>query len=257
MKLICILGSMKNVHAIVLAAGKGKRMNARQLPKVLYPIAGRPMVLYVLETLAKVGIDQPVLVVGFLAHKVKELLKNGYRYAIQRKRLGTGHAVQAAATLLKDEPGCTLILYGDNPFIRASSIKRSIAAVTEQGATVAVMTGLMKGKDFDSFGRVITDQAGHVQRIVEVKDATTNEKKVRLMNIGGYAVDNQWLWKVLKHLKKSQASGEYYITDIVGEAVKQGKKVKAILIEDEAEAIGVNTLDHLAEAERLLKASRR
>ena len=243
---------MEQIHAIVLAAGKGKRMNSKSIPKVLFPIAGKPMVSYLIETLAKVGIGQPIIVVGFLGKKVIEALGHSYTYVSQRKRLGTGHAVIAARTVLHDKPGCTLILYGDNPFIRASSLKRSIAAVTEQGATVAVMTGLMRSKEFDAFGRVITDKTGHVLRIVEAKDATEQEKKVRLMNIGGYAVDNAWLWGALKKIKKSRATGEYYITDIIGEATKEGKKVISIRIEDAAEAIGINTLQHLAEAERLL-----
>lgn len=246
---------MKNVYAIVLAAGKGKRMNSRQLPKMLYPIAGQPMLLYVVATLAKVGIEQPIIVVGFLADKIKELLNGGYQYVHQKKRLGTGHAVLACASLLKAKPGCTLIINGDQPFFRASTIKRLAAAITDQGATVAVLTGLMDSKEFDAFGRVMTDKTGHVLRIVELKDATPKERSIRLMNLGGYAVDNQWLWGALKKLKKSPASGEYYITDIVAEAVREGKKVKAITIENKAEAIGINTMDHLLEAERLFTAS--
>lgn len=249
-----IVSNMSNIYAIVLAAGKGKRMNSKALPKILYPLAGRPMLAYVLEMLKEAGVAKIIIVVGFLAKKVEETFGPSYTYVHQRKRLGTGHAVVAAKPVLEGKDGCTLIMYGDQPFFKPSSIKRSIEAVTVRGATVAVMTGLMKSQEFDAFGRVLTDQTGHVLRIVEVKDATENEKKVRLMNLGGYAVDNKWLWRVLPKIKKSRVSGEYYITDIVGEAVKEGKKVISIQIEDKAEAIGINTHEHLEEAERLFKS---
>lgn len=245
---------MENVHAIVLAAGKGTRMKSKTLPKVLFPIAGKPMLAYVLDSLAQVGITNPTIIVGFLAKKVMDTFGDRYSYALQRKRLGTGHAVMAAKTQLADKKGCTLIINGDQPFFKPGSITRLAAAIQEKGATVAVLTGLMRSKEFDAFGRVITDKEGHVLRIVEVKDANDAEKSVRLMNLGGYAVDNEWLWKTLKTLKKSRATGEYYITDIIGAAVAEGKKVVSIRIEDKAEAIGINTLDHLAEAERLFAA---
>lgn len=244
---------MEKIHAIVLAAGKGSRMKAKTTPKVLFPIDGKPMLAYLLDTLTKAGIERPTIVVGFLAKKVMDTFGDNYPYAYQRKRLGTGHAVMAARDHLEKEEGCTLIINGDHPFFRPSTFKRLTDAVTERGATVAVLTGQMRSKEFDGFGRVLTDKEGHVQSIIEVKDATEREKKVRLMNLGGYAVDNEWLWKTLKKLKKSRATGEYYITDIVGAAVSEGKKVVAIKIEDKNEALGINTHDHLAEAEKILK----
>ncbi len=242
---------MKNIHAVVLAAGKGTRMKSKTLPKVLFPIADKPMLFYVLNTLKEIGITQPIIVVGFLAKKVMAAVGETYPFAQQRKRLGTGHAVMASKLHLKDKEGCTLIINGDQPFFKASSLKRLTDAITEKGATVAVLTGLMRSKEFDAFGRVMTDKEGHVLRIVEVKDANDKEKTVRLMNLGGYAVDNKWLWTVLPKLKKSRATGEYYITDIIGAAVAEGKKVYSIRIEEKAEAIGINNLQHLAEAERL------
>ncbi len=247
--------SNQNIYAIVLAAGKGKRMKSKSLPKVLFPIAGQPMLRYVLDTLAEVGLRQPIIVVGFLGKQIEAMFGDRYTYAEQRKRLGTGHAVIATRALLHQKTGCTLIINGDQPFFKASSLKRLTEPITSGKATVAVMTGLMRSKEFDAFGRVMTDKDGHVQRIVELKDANDKEKSVRLMNLGGYAVDNAWLWQALKRIKKSRATGEYYITDIIAEAVKEGRKVVPVKIESKAEAIGINTLDHLAEAERLLKTT--
>lgn len=242
---------MKNIHAIVLAAGKGTRMNATTMPKVLFPVAGRPMLAHLLDSLAAAGITRPIIVVGFLAEKVKETFGDAYDYVLQSEQLGTGHAVQMARESLENEDGCTLIINGDHPFFRPATFQRLVKAVNEQNATVAVLSGLMHGEEFDAFGRLVTDDEGHVQRIVEVKDATEEEKAIRLMNLGGYAVDNKWLWHALEDLTKSAATGEYYITDIVGKAVEEGKKVVAVRIEDEAEALGINTLDHLAEAEKI------
>lgn len=247
---------MNNIHAIVLAAGKGTRMQSDTLPKVLFPIAGKPMLTYVLDALKAAGIEKPLIIVGFLAAKIKETFGDSYTYVWQKEQLGTGHAVVSAKALLHDKDGTTLIINGDQPFFSPNTLKRLASAINDRGATVAVLTGLMRSKEFDAFGRVVTDKDGHVLRIVEVKDATEKEKSIRSMNLGGYAVDNQWLWPVLKNLKKSRSTGEYYITDIIGEAVRQGKKVIAIRIEDKAEAIGINTLDHLAEAERLFATAK-
>lgn len=243
---------MNKVHAIVLAAGKGTRMKAKTIPKVLFPVSGKPMLAYLLETLKAATIDSPILVVGFLGHKVVDTFGQfAYRYVFQNKRLGTAHAVKAALPLLKDESGATLILNGDHPFYRATTFQRLADAVLQKGATVAVLTGNLNGEEFDAFGRVITDQAGHVLRIVEAKDANEEERSVRLMNLGCYCVDNQWLWQAIKKVKKSPVSGEYYVTDLVSLAVKEDKKIIAIHIENETEAIGINTLDHLADAERV------
>ncbi len=212
------------------------------------------MLAHTLKSLHEAGIASPIIVVGFLAKKVMAAFGDSYKYSLQRKRLGTAHAVGSARPFLGEKEGCTLILSGDQPFFRPSTVKRLVSAVIEKGATVAVLTGLMEDKEFDAFGRVLTDEQGHVLRIVEVKDATEEEKKVRLMNLGGYAVDNAWLWQTLKKIKKSPATGEYYLTDIIAAAVNEGKKVISIQIEDKAEAIGINTLDHLAEAERIFQS---
>ncbi len=243
---------MKDIHAIVLAAGRGKRMQSKSLPKVLFKIGGQPMLSYVFKSLAASGIESPIVVIGFMGKKIVAAFPS-QRYVWERRQLGTGHAVTKARPLLEGQSGCTLIINGDQPFFRPSTLKRLSEAVTKQGAAVAVLTGLMESEEFDAFGRVVTDAAGHILRIVELKDASETEKKIRLMNLGGYAVDNAWLWPALRKLKKSPVSGEYYITDIVSLAVAKGKKVIAIPIEDKGEAIGINTLAHLAEAERLFQ----
>lgn len=244
--------SNNNLFAVVLAAGKGTRMNSDALPKVLFPIHGRPMLSYVTDTLRGLGIEKPILIIGYLADKVKEAMGPDFDYALQQEQLGTAHAVLSAENLLKDKKGITLIVSGDQPFISADSLMQLKQAVAG-GATLALLTVDTDSPNYDAFGRVIIIPAGYVQKIVEVKNATEAEKQVRLMNLGTYAVDNEWLWSALHNVKKNEVTGEYYVTDIVELAVAAGKKVSPVFIESETEALGINTPEHLAEAEKVIK----
>ncbi len=246
-------------YAIVLAAGKGTRMQSSTQPKVLFPIANRPMLAHVLDYLQQAGLanDQIVIVVGFLAEMVEERFALGYHFVRQTELLGTADSAKRAEPILADKgEGVTVIVNGDQPFFRPSSIQRLTQAI-ENGATMAVLTGDMADPEFDGFGRVITDSEGCVQKIVEVKDATEEQRAIRLMNLGGYACNNQWLWSALNKIEKSPVTGEYYITDLIDLAVSEGKKAVAIQIEDRAEALGINTLEHLAAAEAIAKQSSR
>lgn len=243
--------SMSNIHAIVLAAGKGTRMKATTIPKVLFPVAGQPMLSYLLKTLKNAKIVRPILVVGFCGDKVREAYGQDYDYVTQQEQLGTGHAVLQVEPLLADKDGCTLILNGDHPFYRAETLRRMVSAVIDDGATIALLSGRFDSPDFDAFGRVVCDENKKVIRIVEAKDATEEIRDIRLMNLGCYAVDNRWLWQALPKIEKSPVTGEYYVTDLVAEAVADGKKVIAVEIKDSREALGINTLEHLAEAEKI------
>lgn len=239
------------LFAVVLAAGKGTRMNSDSLPKVLFPINGRPMLSYVTNTLSSLGINKPILIVGYLANKVKEAMGVNFDYALQTEQLGTAHAVLSAESFLSGKSGVTLIISGDQPFISTDSLKKLTQAVAG-GATLALLTVDTDNPSYDGFGRVIINPSGYVQKIIEAKNANEAERHVRLMNLGTYAVDNEWLWNALHQVKKNDVSGEYYVTDIVELAVTAGKKVSAIFVENETEALGVNTTEHLGEAEKLI-----
>lgn len=160
-----------------------------------------------------------------------------------------------AKPVLEGKEGCTIIVTGDHPFFKVETLQHLTDVVMNGGATVAVLTTHTFEPEFDAFGRVITDEQGTVLRIVEKKDASPEELEAPLKNLSAYAVDNAWLWPVLERIEKSPVSGEYYLTDIVGEAVKEGKKVVAVQITDRTEALGINTPEHLAEAERILATS--
>lgn len=246
------MNSMKKIHAIVLAAGKGTRMKATTMPKVLFPVSGQPILTYLLNTLKQAEIVRPILVIGFRGDRVRETYGDDYDYVVQEEQLGTGHAVLQVKPLLADQDGCTLILNGDHPFYRPETLRRMVSAVLEDGATVALLSGRFDSPDFDAFGRIVSDENNKVLSIIEAKDATEETRNIRLMNLGCYAVDNRWLWQALPKIEKSPVTGEYYVTDLVAEAVADGKKVIAVEIKDSREALGINTLEHLAEAEKLI-----
>lgn len=243
----------RNLHAIVLAAGKGKRLNAELLPKVLYQLGGRPMILYVLELLAQVGITKPIVVVGFQGKGVIEAL-SGHHYVWQRRQLGTGHAVSQVRRYLVEKPGHTFIINGDNPLIQPTTLRRMVKRVEATGAAVAIASA--KAPDDLGLGRLITDAYGHVVKIVEHKNATLEQRrKFRWKNAGPWLVENSFLWQALPKIKKNPVSKEYYLTDLLELAVEQGKRAIAVPVTNLTEAIGVNTLQHLKEAEKAYEES--
>lgn len=237
----------RNIQAIILAGGKGTRLNAKQIPKVLYPVNGRPMVSYVVLMLKNFGIASPIMVVGFQGQKVIEAFGRQVRYVWQRQRLGTGHAVAQAKDLLAGKSGITYVLNGDHPFFKVKTLQAMGKVRKDTGATIVI--AVYELPNFP-YGRVILDQQGFVKRIVEEKNATEEEKKILLKNIGLYLFDNNWLWQALPRLKKDSISGEYYITDLIELAVRQGRKVAPASITDPIEAIGINTPANLVVAER-------
>lgn len=239
---------VKNLNAIVLAAGKGKRLNAEVLPKVLYQLGGRPMILYVLELLEHLGLQQPTIVVGWQGKKVIELLGKRYNYVWQRKQLGTAHACWQARKAFQGKTGYTFVLNGDNPLIRPETLMRMVRRVQVTGATVAIASA--KAPEELGLGRLITDAYGHVMRIVEEKNATTEQRrKFKWKNAGPWLVENKFLWQNLPKIAKNPVAKEYYLTDLLELAVEQGKRTIAVPVTDLREAIGVNTIQHLEEAE--------
>lgn len=240
---------MANLYAIVLAAGKGKRLNAELLPKVLYKLGGRPMILDVLESLKHIGIPKPIIVVGFQGEKVIELLGKQYNYAWQKQQLGTAHAALQAAPSLKKKSGHTFILNGDNPMVGPKTLKRMIARVGATKATLAIASA--KAPDYLGLGRLITDKSGHVTKIVEEKNATAAQRKnFKWKNAGPWLVENTFLWHNLPKIAKNSISKEYYLTDLLELAVEQGKRAIAVPVTDVTEAIGINTLKHLELAQK-------
>ncbi len=243
------------IRIVVLAAGKGKRMGATDLPKVLFPVLGKPMLRYVLEAVKESGLDaKPVLVVGYMADRVMDVCGDACAYALQEELKGTGDAVARARAPLEGTADHVLVLFGDQPFVRAATLRRIVAAHAASGATLTLGTCRVDDfegwrKPFADFGRIVRDQDGRVASIVEVKDADANQLGILELNPSLYCFKAEWLWKSLETLTNANAQGEYYLTDLLAKAIGSGEAVETVDI-DPPEALGINTLEQLALAEK-------
>jgi bifunctional UDP-N-acetylglucosamine pyrophosphorylase/glucosamine-1-phosphate N-acetyltransferase len=234
---------------VILAAGKGKRMQSEK-PKVLSLLHGKSLIQHLLEHVKESGVTtNPVIVVGVGREEVMNETGDGYRYAVQEEQLGTGHAVACAELLLKDSAQNVLVLYGDMPYISASTIANIARTHEEKNAMLTMATVSVEDYDgwragFYDFSRVIRDTDGTILRTVEKKDANEEELKIKEVNPAYFCFNSAWLWTHLKMLSNTNAQKEYYLTDLVGMAVKEGQKIASVSI-DPKEAIGVNTKEHL------------
>jgi bifunctional UDP-N-acetylglucosamine pyrophosphorylase/glucosamine-1-phosphate N-acetyltransferase len=242
---------MKTV-AIVLAAGKGLRMKSNLL-KVFHQIGGRPMLDYVLDALKGVDLEKIMVVVGHQADLVKENFNNlPIKFVEQKQRLGTGHAVMQTAKLLKNFDGNVLVLNGDTPLITQDTIKYLLGTHVESNASATVLTAEVD--DPSGYGRILRGAHGTITRIVEEKDATERERSIKEFNTGTYCFNSKDLFSALKKISPSKISHEYYLTDTVHIMKKKGLSVVACRIEDSDEAIGINTRQALAKAEKALQS---
>ena len=236
--------------SILLAAGQGTRMRS-ELPKVLHQIAGRPMVWHALRAVQGLVDLPPVLVVGYRADQVQAAVGDEAAYVLQEEQLGTGHAVGCVRKSLQGRADTVLVTFADMPLLRRESLE-ALLALHRQGESPVTMTSFI-GEEARGFGRVVRDEAGHVRAIVEQVDATPEQLAIREYNVSAYCFQADWLWEALEAIPLSP-KGEYYLTDVVGLAVKQGCQVESLVLADAAEAIGINNRVHLAAAERLMRA---
>ncbi|MCL5959316.1 MAG: bifunctional UDP-N-acetylglucosamine diphosphorylase/glucosamine-1-phosphate N-acetyltransferase GlmU [Chloroflexi bacterium] len=239
---------MRTLAAIILAAGQGTRMKTK-INKVLHPVAGKPMVLHVLDALFSMGVDKSVLVVGHEADQVRQALGDRVEYVEQREQLGTGHAVMQAREALQGRFDDVLVLCGDAPLITAATLRRLRDLQLESGATVAMLSAL--AQDPTGYGRVLR-KGESIVGIVEDRAASPEERAIREINSGFYCFDAEWLWKNVNLLQLSE-KGEYYLTDVVALAAEQGRAIGAITVDDVREVIGINNRVQLAEAEAVLR----
>lgn len=239
-----------SVAAIVLAAGKGTRMKSA-LPKVMHPVAGRPMVLHAIAAAEALGLARAVVVVGPGMENVAAAVQP-YDTALQKDQRGTGDAVKAARGVLGDFPGTVFILYGDTPLITPATLQRMLAAREQSKPTSAVVVLGFRPNDPGAYGRLVTDKTGALMAIVEAKDATAAQLKIGLCNSGVMAVDGSALWSLLEKVRDDNAKGEFYLTDIV--AIARKAKLRCAYVEaPEAELQGVNDRVDLAAAEATMQ----
>ncbi|KQC07213.1 MAG: hypothetical protein APR62_06710 [Smithella sp. SDB] len=242
----------KKFCAVILAAGKGTRMKSDKA-KVLHVLNGKPILHYTLEAAKKAGAEKIVAVIGHQADKVRiEFANSGCVFVEQKPQLGTGHAVLQAKIILADYKGLTVILCGDVPLLKSTTIKSLVENHISSKAVVSVLTTIPPPPH--AYGRIVKDDKGSVLKIVEHKDATEVEKKIGEINTGIYCVDTKFLFSALDKVNNNNQQHEYYLTDIVEIAVREGQKVKSFIVSDYVEVMGINTLEELARAEIYLLA---
>jgi bifunctional UDP-N-acetylglucosamine pyrophosphorylase/glucosamine-1-phosphate N-acetyltransferase len=245
--------AVRPVAAIVLAAGKGTRMKSAT-HKVLHPVAGRAMILHLLDALGELAPARTVAVVGDGREQLEAAL-DGVAFAVQEPQLGTGHAVQQAESALAGFNGDVLILYGDVPFVRSGTMRAMLARLNEADAPAAVVLGF-EPADPLQYGRVIAAD-GLISKMVEHKDASAEERGCGLCNSGLMAVRGEDLFGLLARVKNDNAQGEYYLPDIVNLALADGRKCAVVVAGDPDEVAGINSRAELAEAEARWQQRRR
>lgn len=242
---------VKQVTAVILAAGKGTRMKS-EFPKVLHRVSGVPMAKQVARVVSEAGCTSTIVITGFKGELVRQEMGEGFLYAEQKEQLGTGHAVmQAAPFLEKDRDGYALVICGDTPLLKASTIGRLIDECVSSGAAATVLTAVMDNPF--GYGRIIRDEKGGMASIVEQKDGTPEELAVKEINTGTYCFQIGALLDALKEVGCDNAQGEYYLTDVFSIMVKKGEAVLPVTTDDVDETLGVNSRMQLAEADRVLR----
>ncbi|MFQ6100817.1 MAG: bifunctional UDP-N-acetylglucosamine diphosphorylase/glucosamine-1-phosphate N-acetyltransferase GlmU [Anaerolineae bacterium] len=235
---------------VILAAGQGTRMKS-DLPKVLHPLAGKPLVTYAVEMARALTDIKPVLVVGRGAEAVREIAGNGVIFVEQAEQRGTGHAVLQARDTLRDQADLVLVTYADMPLLTVETLRRLANRQQQNSGSITILT--LVDENSRGFGRVIRDESDAVIQIVEEVVATPEQLAVRELNAGVYCFDADWLWNHVNGIPLSLPKREYYLTDLIGMAVAEGLRIEAMAVEDTTEALGINTRVHLAEAEDALR----
>ena len=242
---------MSELHVVILAAGKGTRMKSA-VSKVVHPLAGRPIIEHVVRTTVGLDVASTTVVVGHGADDVRAALAAypAVRFAVQSPQLGTGHALLQAEAELAGRRGTVLLLYGDVPLLTAGTLRDLIVHHRTHDAALTVLTATLG--DPYGYGRIVRDSDGRITRIVEERDASADERAIREINSGIYALDLDGLFDDLRHLATDNAQGEYYLTDLVSAHHRRGRRIETLCIDDATELRGINTRVDLAELGRVL-----
>lgn len=246
--------SRRPLIAVILAAGQSKRMQS-DLVKVLHEVCGRPMVAWVIDACRAVGADAIYLVVGHQADRVQAAFAGqpGLHYAIQAERLGTGHAVQQVEPLLApDFDGDVIVLAGDGPLLRAETLAHLVQTHRREHADATLATAIIENPA--GYGRIVRDAEGSFLAIVENKDATPEQLAIREINPSYYCFRSQPLFESLRRVDNRNASGEYYVTDVLGLLRRNGGRVSVIPAVPADEVLSINTQEQLAEVSAILAA---
>jgi len=240
-----------DIIALILAAGKGKRMKS-DLPKVLHRLNGRYIVDHVIESAREAGIDRQILVIGHKAELVREAMANrNVLLALQARQLGTGHAIMIAREHLFGFSGDLVVLCGDMPLVKSETIRRLVEERRRMNAAAVVLTVLLE--DPRKYGRIVRDEKGLLKAIVEYGDADKEIRKIKEVNTGAYCFNWQKLENILDRISDDNDQKEYYLTDSISIFVRQGETVGALTASDPNEGFGINSAEELAFVESLIK----
>ncbi|MDK2820646.1 MAG: bifunctional UDP-N-acetylglucosamine pyrophosphorylase / glucosamine-phosphate N-acetyltransferase [Clostridia bacterium] len=240
---------MPEVAAVILAAGKGKRMHS-DIPKVLHQVAGKPMVKHVLEAAEAAGINKNIIVVGHEAQLVVDTLGRQNIYVLQEQQLGTGHAL-AQAREKASSVATVLVLCGDTPLIKSQTLEKLLQHHQKKEAAVTILTSRVDNPT--GYGRIIRDVEGKIKGIVEERDASEEQKLINEINTGIYCFDTSYLWTFLEQLKPDNDQGEYYLTDVVAMCCQHNLITESVVTNEPEEVLGVNNRAQLAIAGQILR----
>lgn len=237
------------LKTLILAAGKGTRMKS-DMPKVIHKVNGIPMITKIIDTLSELNPEENILILGHKKEEVLKVVGENCDYVLQTEQLGTGHAVIQAKEKLKGYDGDVMILCGDTPLLRESTLKSLYEYHKESGAVTTILTSIYENPF--GYGRIVKED-GLVKAIVEEKEASEEIKKIKEVNAGVYCFNSKELFKALDKIDNNNEKGEYYLTDVIGIQVSENKKVQSFILEDKMEILGVNSKVELAQAGKVLR----
>jgi len=242
----------KNIAVVILAAGLGTRMKSDKA-KVLHEVAGRPMVLYVVEAARKVAGDDIIVVVGNQAQQVQEIISETAQlhFAHQEKQLGTAHAVMCALPYIPDHCDEVVILYGDIPLILPETITGLVEDHLASYRDISLLA-VELGNPF-GYGRILLDNNGQISEIIEESDATAEQKKIKLINSGIYCINKQFLQDALPKIQSNNAQEELYLTDIMAIGYREKRKMGVMITTDHLQILGVNNCEDLEVVNKIMK----
>ena len=248
-------------YAVVMAAGKGTRMKS-ELPKVLYPILERPMIEYVLDALEQAGVDKIMVVVGYRSGLVRETLAHrmnlgtNLEFVEQTEQLGTGHAVMTCREALSPHQASVMVVAGDSPMIQVGSVKKLFEAYENESAEKrpSCILGTAHKENPEGLGRILRNESGEFQGIIEEKDASPEQKRITEVNMSYYIFHTPDLLEALTCLRTDNAQKEYYITDTPAIMKSQGKRVIALPVLQPIESLGINTVEEAEIVEDAMRA---
>lgn len=247
---------MERIVAVILAAGKGTRMgdvSGSEIPKVMYKLLGIPIIDYCVNNIRNAGIQDIILIDGYKKEILEDHLGDKVKYAFQEEQLGTGHAVMMAEDQIKDRFDAVLVCNGDMPLFKSQTISAHIDRFVDEKPAIAMLSVDFKDPVYWAYGRIKRDSNNNITEIVEQKDCNDDELSISESNAGFYIFNSDWLWKNIHSLSTQNVQKEFYLTDMIKIAIDQGKNIIAVPVQDETEALGINTQEQLKQAEKVLQ----